>query len=103
MLNQPRWHHEHTWPPEPGNVQQARRFVSDLLRAHGLGRVEVETLMVVSELATNAVVHARTTFSVGVAYANCTLTISTLEAWSPLSNAVPETPGSAMPATMARQ
>ena len=76
MLNQSRWHHEHTWPPEPGNVQQARRFVSDLLRAHGLRRVEVETLMVVSELATNAVVHARTTFSVGVAYANCTLTVT---------------------------
>ena len=76
MLNQTRWHHQHAWPPEPGSVRQARKFVSGLLRAHGLGRVEVETLMVVSELATNAVVHARTTFSVSVAYANCGLTVT---------------------------
>jgi len=76
MLNQTRWHHQHAWPPEPGSVRQARKFVSGLLRAHGLGRVEVETLMVVSELATNAVVHARTTFSVSVAYANRGLTVT---------------------------
>ena len=49
---------------EPASVRAARVFVEDVLRPHGLN--DVEARIVVSELATNAVRHAQTPFTVGV-------------------------------------
>lgn len=55
-----------TLPPEAASVPTARRFVRATLRALGLdGACEVAEVLV-SELATNAVLHARTEFTVEV-------------------------------------
>jgi hypothetical protein len=53
--------------PEPKAPRDARRFVSDTLRrkGHDAGLIN-DAQLVVSELATNAVIHARSAFSVGV-------------------------------------
>ncbi len=58
------WSHEAAWPGRAEHVSSARRFVSQQLAAHGLARVEGNARLVVSELATNAVVHAHTPFVV---------------------------------------
>ena len=51
---------------EPASVSVARRFVRQVLEEAGLdGAIEVATLLT-SELATNAVLHARTAFAVRV-------------------------------------
>ena len=53
-----------TLPPQPESVPQVRRFVRDRLQSWGFsGAVDTAT-MLVSELATNAVLHARTEFTV---------------------------------------
>lgn len=60
----PPWSYHAAWPPEPRHVADARNFVGWRLRENGLSRhVDVVTL-VVSELATNAVLHAVTPFTV---------------------------------------
>jgi anti-sigma regulatory factor (Ser/Thr protein kinase) len=52
-------------PPDPASVRRARRFLQEAL---GDGHVEVSTMAVllVSELATNAVLHAGTDYTVRV-------------------------------------
>jgi anti-sigma regulatory factor (Ser/Thr protein kinase) len=54
----------HEFANEPASVRAARDFVEDRLRSHGLD--DVEARIVVSELATNAVRHAQTPFTVAV-------------------------------------
>ena len=61
-----RWTYRVELAAEPASVQEARRFVSGLLRAHGLANVADDAELVVSELATNAVTHAGTPFTVTV-------------------------------------
>jgi anti-sigma regulatory factor (Ser/Thr protein kinase) len=57
--------HRATFRPEPGSVRAARTFVNDQL--HHLDPDERDLVaLLVSELATNAVVHAATAFSVTV-------------------------------------
>lgn len=52
---------------EPGSVVDARRFVADAAAAAGLDPERVATVLVlVSELATNAVVHGASDFTVRV-------------------------------------
>jgi anti-sigma regulatory factor (Ser/Thr protein kinase) len=53
-----------TFEPHADQVVEARRFVTSSLRRWGLGEDDVPLL--VSELATNAVLHARSEFSVTV-------------------------------------
>jgi anti-sigma regulatory factor (Ser/Thr protein kinase) len=55
-----------TYPPEVASVRAARRFVVDVLRAAGLGGLADDAGLVVSELAANAVLHARSPFDVAV-------------------------------------
>lgn len=55
-----------TLPPETTSVAAARRFVQDVLEAWGLTEVSWSCLQLTSELATNAVIHARTDFTVEV-------------------------------------
>jgi anti-sigma regulatory factor (Ser/Thr protein kinase) len=51
--------------PERYAPREARRFVSQVLRRHGHdGSILDDARLIVSELATNAVVHARSSFSV---------------------------------------
>jgi len=52
------------FPPEPSSSREARRRVSTELESHDLEDVAVTVAQVVSELATNAVLHARTPFEV---------------------------------------
>ena len=56
-----------TFPPEPSSVRTARQFVATVLADHGLHELADATTSVVSELATNCVIHARTPFTVEVA------------------------------------
>jgi len=58
------WSHEVLLPAEPKSVAVAREFVSRHLVGHGLSRLVEDVRLVVSELATNAVEHARTPFIV---------------------------------------
>ena len=69
------WSFRRAWPSHPRHVADAREFVSLRLRAHGLeGHVDVVRL-VVSELATNAVVHAAGPFTVSLERQNGSLTL----------------------------
>ena len=54
-----------TFEPEPASTRAARRLVSDVLE-HSAPDSAVTAALVVSELATNAVLHARTPFEVRV-------------------------------------
>ncbi|HEY2550614.1 MAG TPA: ATP-binding protein [Streptosporangiaceae bacterium] len=56
------------FPPELGSASQARHFVADLLESRA-GEVLAESAaIVIGELAANAVLHARSAFTVAVSY-----------------------------------
>ncbi len=54
------------FPAQPASVTAARGFVTDALRTAGAVERLDDARLLVSELATNAVVHARTDFTVTV-------------------------------------
>ena len=54
------------FPPQRASVAAARQFVTDALVAAGVTGALDEARLLVSELATNAVLHAATDFSVSV-------------------------------------
>ena len=54
------------FPPEPASTREARRRVSSALESRHLVDVATTVALVVTELATNAVLHARTPFEVRV-------------------------------------
>ncbi len=54
------------FPPQRASVAAARQFITDTLVAEGVTNVLDEARLLVSELATNAVLHAATDFSVSV-------------------------------------
>jgi anti-sigma regulatory factor (Ser/Thr protein kinase) len=58
------WSHTQRWECDPAHVARARDFVTGHLRAHGLDAIVEALQLVVSELATNAVVHTRSPFTV---------------------------------------
>lgn len=51
---------------EPRNVSAARRFVADTLAAWDADRFEWAAITAASELTTNAVLHARTNFTLSL-------------------------------------
>lgn len=55
-----------TLPAEPASAQAARRFVRDALRELDREDVAWAAQQIVSELATNALLHARTTMDIAV-------------------------------------
>lgn len=57
---------ERTWPPEPVSVSPSRHFLRETLTLLSLQAVGDDAAVVLSELATNAVVHARTDFTVSL-------------------------------------
>ena len=74
------WSTHHAWSSQPRHVADAREFISQGLRAHGLeGHIEVVKL-VVSELANNAVVHAAGPFTVSLERQNGSLTLRVTDA-----------------------
>jgi len=54
------------FPPQRASVAAARQFVTDALVDAGVTSVLHDARLLVSELATNAVVHANTDFSVSI-------------------------------------
>jgi anti-sigma regulatory factor (Ser/Thr protein kinase) len=60
----------------PASSAAARRFVNATLETWGLQRYRADALLVTAELASNAVVHARTDFTVGIASRNGAVRIS---------------------------
>ena len=52
--------------PEPESVRQARRYVSDELTSIGFDEAAMTAELLVSELVTNAILHARTSVHVTV-------------------------------------
>jgi anti-sigma regulatory factor (Ser/Thr protein kinase) len=58
------WSHETNFEATPISASQARAFVSDRLVDHRLPYLVESVRLVASELATNALVHAQTAFSV---------------------------------------
>ena len=63
----PRWMHTRL-DPVPGSAAAARRLVSEACAAWELEHMRDRALLVVSELAANAIMHAATDFEVTVAY-----------------------------------
>lgn len=57
------WSHEIRFPGQRTSASKAREFVGQHLREHGLPELADDVQLVASELATNAVVHARTPFT----------------------------------------
>ena len=62
MAVQRRWSHETHLAAEAISASQARVFVSRHLLAHDLANLVDDVRVVVSELATNAMLHAQTPF-----------------------------------------
>jgi anti-sigma regulatory factor (Ser/Thr protein kinase) len=58
------WSHQDQFSGDPRSAALARAFVREHLVEHGLGDLVDDVGLVVSELATNAVRHARTPFTV---------------------------------------
>ncbi len=61
------WSHTQSWSGNPPAVADARRFVRACLALHHREDAADDVVLVVSELATNAVVHASTSFKVTLA------------------------------------
>ena len=61
------WSHWTVLPAEPASASMARDFVCVHLKLHGLEHIFDDVAIVVSELATNAVLHARTEFTLSLA------------------------------------
>jgi anti-sigma regulatory factor (Ser/Thr protein kinase) len=57
---------EETFSAEPRNISAARRFVTDTLAAWDAAAFEWAAVAAASELATNAVLHARTRFTLSL-------------------------------------
>jgi anti-sigma regulatory factor (Ser/Thr protein kinase) len=62
----PAWAYLQSWPGVPADVASARHFVADHLRSHSLHSLVDGVALVTSELATNAVRHAGTPFTVTI-------------------------------------
>jgi anti-sigma regulatory factor (Ser/Thr protein kinase) len=64
------WSHSTVLPAEPTSASASRDFVSRHLFAHSLTHLVEDLRLVVSELASNAVAHAKTPFTVTLSGAN---------------------------------
>lgn len=60
------WSHEVELAPEAGSALAARRFVRQHLVSHALPSMADDVELVVSELATNALTHARSRFRISL-------------------------------------
>lgn len=68
--------HEAGWGADGCHVVNARAFVTECLTNHGMLPVMDDVRWVVSELATNAVVHAATAFTVNLSRLDGVLTLT---------------------------
>ena len=66
-------------PAEPASVGQARRFIRGVLRDWDLDDLVDTVALLTSELATNAVLHARTAFAVVVSRTQSSVRVDVLD------------------------
>ena len=66
MVHRTLWSQRCTFPLEVESASRARNFVSQQLTEHDLSYLVEDIRLVASELATNAVLHARTPFTVSL-------------------------------------
>ena len=76
------WVDTRSWPGLPADVGLARHFVSRTLDAHDLQGLDRSVCLVASELCTNAVLHARTPFTVSLERRNDLLLIEVIDGGS---------------------
>ena len=79
MSVQRRWSHETDLAAHASSASQARAFVSRHLLAHDLANMVDDLQLVVSELATNAMLHAQTPFTVSLRAFDATLRLEVLD------------------------
>jgi anti-sigma regulatory factor (Ser/Thr protein kinase) len=75
-VSQSIWSHQALLPPDPASAARAREFVCRGLTEHDLPHLIDDVRLVVSELATNAVVHARQPFTVSLRGDECLVVLS---------------------------
>ena len=63
-MRQAEWTVESAFGANPTSIATAREFVREALQRHGLRHLVDDVRLVVSELSTNAMLHARTPFTV---------------------------------------
>jgi anti-sigma regulatory factor (Ser/Thr protein kinase) len=81
----PAWTHRASFDPDPISASLARSFVADRLVQHELFSLIDPVRLVASELATNAIVHAHTSFTVTIERIEDVLVLT-------VSDASPRTP-----------
>ena len=84
MAEDPGWSHQTVLAAEPISASVARDFVGMHLVAHGLLHLVADVCLVVSELATNAVMHAHPPFILTVSWANGSVIVALQDATSSL-------------------
>jgi hypothetical protein len=85
-----------TFSASSDGPRAARRFVTEMLRQRGAGEIAPDAGLLVTELATNAVVHARSGFTVAVSARGAAVRIAVRDT-SPLPGADPHAPLTAAP------
>ena len=84
--------HTHTWSAAATNVANARDFVALRLAEHGLDSAVPDARLVVSELATNAILHAGTRFTLTLLIQDASVLLTVTdpaETWPALAAAPP--------------
>lgn len=91
MVRTTDWSFEAVFTADPISVSEARDFICRQMAAHELQHLVEDARLVVSELATNAVAHARTSFTLTVSRVGALVFIKVQDG----SSAVPvkSTPG----------
>jgi anti-sigma regulatory factor (Ser/Thr protein kinase) len=82
-------------PNEVGSVGRARHWVDGVLRGWELGALSPDAMLLVSELVTNVIVHARTPVEVSIELDDEVVTVSVCDGSDelPVLGAVDEEPG----------
>jgi anti-sigma regulatory factor (Ser/Thr protein kinase) len=75
-MDDPSWSYEIKLAAEPVSAPRARAFVCRHLIEHGVAYLADPVRLVVSELATNAMIHARSSFTVSLSCAEGTVRLA---------------------------
>jgi anti-sigma regulatory factor (Ser/Thr protein kinase) len=70
------WKHEAGWGADGRHVAEARAFTTRCLMDHSMSRQADDVRLVVSELVTNAVIHAATAFTLSLRRLDGELTVA---------------------------
>jgi anti-sigma regulatory factor (Ser/Thr protein kinase) len=92
-MTQSIWQHQALLPPDPASAATVREFVCRGLSDHDLPHLIDDVRLAASELATNAVLHARQPFTVSLRGDDCLVVLSVRDSSrrSPVQGAAQET------------